>query len=201
MARIASNTEGVSLVDLYARYPTFEIDVEVEQQQLLAHDVIVFQFPLYWYSTPALLKEWQDLVLEHGFAYGTGGIVLQGKVLMAALSSGGDKGSYQHDGANKHTIKETLTPLKQTANISGMHYLPPFCLFNARSAKKENRLEQHLDDWEQLLTLLRDHDLDFEQLDALPTCNLALNTMEEKSQDIDAKKTGFDALTSLGELE
>jgi glutathione-regulated potassium-efflux system ancillary protein KefG len=40
MARIASNTEGVLLVDLYARYPTFEIDVRVEQQQLLDHDVI-----------------------------------------------------------------------------------------------------------------------------------------------------------------
>ncbi len=179
MARIASNTEGVSLVDLYAQYPTFEIEVGTEQKRLLDHDVIVFQFPLYWYSTPSLLKEWQDLVLEHGFAYGTGGIALQGKVLVAALSAGGSQESYQHDGANLHTIKETLTPLRQTANISGMHYLPPFCLFNARSAKEENRLEQHLDSWEKLLHMLRDQELDIDKLDKYTTCNVVLDKLNE----------------------
>ena len=46
---------------------------EREQELLLEHDVIVFQHPFYWYSTPAILKEWQDLVLEHGWAYGDGG--------------------------------------------------------------------------------------------------------------------------------
>ena len=179
MARIARNTEGVTLVDLYARYPAFEIDVELEQKQLLAHDVIVFQFPLYWYSTPSLLKEWQDLVLEHGFAYGSGGTALHGKILIAALSAGGDKESYQHDGANLHTIRETLTPLRQTANISGMHYLPPFCLFKARAAGKENRLERHLDDWEKLLQMLRDQNLAFDKFDALATCNVALDKFNE----------------------
>ena len=53
--------EGVTFVDLYAEYPRFEIDVDREQARLLAHDVIVFQNPLFWYSTPAILKEWQDL--------------------------------------------------------------------------------------------------------------------------------------------
>ena len=62
--------EGVRLHDLYEAYPDFLIDVEAEQALLLEHDVIVFQHPVYWYSSPAILKEWQDLVLEHGFAYG-----------------------------------------------------------------------------------------------------------------------------------
>jgi glutathione-regulated potassium-efflux system ancillary protein KefG len=60
--------------DLYETYPDFAIDIEAEQEKLLtAHDVIALQFPLYWYSTPALLKEWLDLVWLHGFAYGEDG--------------------------------------------------------------------------------------------------------------------------------
>ena len=65
--------EGVTLVDLYAEYPDYRIDIDREQQRLVDHDVVVFMFPLYWYSTPAILKEWQDLVLEHGWAYGSTG--------------------------------------------------------------------------------------------------------------------------------
>ena len=45
--------EGVTLKDLYAEYPDFHIDVDREQADLLAHDVLVFLHPLYWYSTPA----------------------------------------------------------------------------------------------------------------------------------------------------
>ena len=68
--------EGVTAVDLYYEYPTYNINIDREQQRLLDHDVIVFQFPLYWYSTPSILKEWQDLVLEYGFAYGHDGTAL-----------------------------------------------------------------------------------------------------------------------------
>ena len=78
MADAVAGIDGITLVDLYAEYPDFQIDIDREQQRLLEHDVIVFQHPLYWYSTPAILKEWQDLVLEHGFAYGSGGTALQG---------------------------------------------------------------------------------------------------------------------------
>ncbi|GHD32464.1 NAD(P)H-dependent oxidoreductase [Halioglobus pacificus] len=79
LLRRSRETEAVTVVDLYEQYPDFRIDVEAEQQRLLEHDVIVFMFPLYWYSTPAILKEWQDLVLEYGFAYGKDGNALHGK--------------------------------------------------------------------------------------------------------------------------
>ena len=58
LARVAQQIEGVTLVDLYAEYPNFEIDVDLEQAHLVEHDVLVFQHPVYWYSSPALLKEW-----------------------------------------------------------------------------------------------------------------------------------------------
>ncbi len=78
----AKAVEGVTLHDLYEAYPDFLIDVDHEQALLLRHDVIVFQHPVYWYSSPAILKEWQDLVLEHGFAYGRAGTALAGKALL-----------------------------------------------------------------------------------------------------------------------
>lgn len=85
----AQKIEGVTCVDLYGEYPRFNINIDREQQRLREHDVVIFQFPLYWYSTPAILKEWQDLVLEYGFAYGTEGTELQGKTMLCVLSAGG----------------------------------------------------------------------------------------------------------------
>ncbi|WP_211903832.1 NAD(P)H-dependent oxidoreductase [Ralstonia syzygii] len=80
------------------RYPRYDIDVDDEQQRLAEHDAIVFQFPLYWYSTPPILKEWQDLVLEHGFAYGETGAALKGKPWLCAATAGASHGAYAFDG-------------------------------------------------------------------------------------------------------
>lgn len=73
--------------DLYGTYPNFTIDVEKEQQLLLELERIVFQFPMYWYSSPALLKQWEDDVLALGWAYGTGGTKSYGKELLLAIST------------------------------------------------------------------------------------------------------------------
>ncbi|MGE5155415.1 MAG: NAD(P)H-dependent oxidoreductase, partial [Bdellovibrio bacteriovorus] len=100
LAQAARRVPGVELVDLYAEYPTLAIDVDREQARLLASDVLIFLHPLYWYSTPAILKEWQDLVLEHGFAYGSSGTALQGKLFFSALSAGGPEPAYCAQGYN-----------------------------------------------------------------------------------------------------
>src|SRR4051812_19800739 len=80
---------GVRLHDLYEEYPDLNIDVDREQELLLAHDVYVMQHPFFWYSGPAILKEWQDLVLEHNWAYGREGHALVGKVTFNVISAGG----------------------------------------------------------------------------------------------------------------
>ena len=79
MARAAAGVEGITFVDLYRDYPRLDIDIVVEQTRLLEHDVILFEFPMFWYSTPSIIKEWEDLVLEHGFAYGADGDKLAGQ--------------------------------------------------------------------------------------------------------------------------
>lgn len=121
-----SDLPGVTINDLGRRYPDFQIDGERERELLLAHDVIVLQFPFYWYHTPAILKEWQDETLAFGFAYGPGGDRLHGKALMVAMTTGGPADAYHPDGYNRFTFEQLLAPLQATANLTGMNWLPPF---------------------------------------------------------------------------
>lgn len=182
LAEATAGVDGVTLVDLYAEYPQLDIDVDREQKRLLAHDVIVFMHPLYWYSTPAILKEWQDLVLEHGFAYGSGGTALAGKIFFCALTAGGAATAYCEQGYNHFTIRQLLTPIEQTANLCGMVYLPPFALFSARTAVDEGRFDTHVADWLRLLGALRDGRADIATARELPSLNTNLSTVIPASQ-------------------
>ena len=172
--------DKVTLVDLYAEYPTFRIDIDREQERLVAHDIIVFMFPLYWYSTPALLKEWQDLVLEYGFAYGSKGKALHGKSFLCAVSAGGAEQTFSAEGNNHYTIRELLHPLEQTAVLTGMRYLPPFTLFGARTAVEEGRVKYHVEHWQQVLIALRDNHLDLNKAERLAKLNDSLVPLDEQ---------------------
>ncbi|MBY7767388.1 NAD(P)H-dependent oxidoreductase [Vibrio fluvialis] len=174
-ARYARN---VTLVDLYGEYPTFNIDVDKEQQRLLDHDVIVFQFPMYWYSTPSILKEWQDLVLEYGFAYGQDGTALHGKTLLCITSTGGKSESYQASGYNHYSVRELLRPIEQMAGMTGMQYLAPLVLFDARAACDDERLNAHIKRYMQVLQALGDDCIDIERAGELPTLNQYFRPME-----------------------
>lgn len=127
----ARNTEGVTVHDLYESYPDFLIDVRAEQQLLENHSAVVLQHPFYWYSSPALVKEWLDLVLEHGWAYGDTGRALQGKVMAQAISAGGPDAAYQRTGSNHFTVRELLAPFEQTARLCGMSYAEAFTVHSA----------------------------------------------------------------------
>ncbi|MED3998825.1 NAD(P)H-dependent oxidoreductase [Priestia aryabhattai] len=123
--------EDVTVNNIYERYPNWEIDVEKEQELLLKHDRIVFQFPFYWYSTPPLMKKWLDDVLTFGWAYGTNGTKLHGKEFVLAISVGGPQKSYRAGGYNNYTISELTKPLQQTANLTGMKFLTHFVQYNS----------------------------------------------------------------------
>ena len=171
MFEAAGKLPGVTAIDLYGEYPTYDIDIDREQQRLLDHDVVVFQYPFYWYSTPSLLKEWQDLVLEYGFAYGESGNRLSGKIFLSALTAAGAEADYQNDGSNLFSLRELLQPLEQTANLCGMIYLPPFVLFRSRSARQEGRIEPHVRQWLDLLQALRDDKIDIRACQPLALLN------------------------------
>lgn len=151
----AATVQGITRVDLYADYPRFDIDIDREQQRLVAHDVIVLQFPLFWYAAPSLLKEWLDLVLEHGFAYGRAGDRLAGKGLQLAVTAAGAQEAYGPGGYNRYPIRDYLRPFEQTARLCGMAFLPPYALFGALQDDAAAR-DRHVAGYATLLSALRD---------------------------------------------
>lgn len=175
LLRASRGQDGVTVVDLYREYPDYRIDIDREQQRLRDHDIVVFMFPLFWYSTPALLKEWQDLVLEYGFAYGHEGTALRGKTFLCALTAGGPEKAYRADGFNHYTLRELLQPIEQTTALCGMHFIAPFALFGARTAHDEGRVQAHVADWQKVLDALRDDRLDLEAAQKATTLNAALD--------------------------
>lgn len=131
LAKAAKGLSGVTFKDLYETYPDFVVDIETEQAALVKHDVIALQFPLYWYSTPALMKEWLDLVWLHGFAYGEDGEALKGKRLFVACTTGASAKAYHMHGYNRFSMDEFLRPLEQTAHLCGMEWETPFVVHGA----------------------------------------------------------------------
>lgn len=126
LLRHIRDIEGVTIRDLYEHYPDFDIDIKEEQRVLLQHDIIIWQHPFYWYSCPAIIKQWLDLVLEHSWAYGSKGKMLTGKRVLNVISCGGRKEAYQPSGYNRFSIQQLLAPMEQTARLCNMTYLPPF---------------------------------------------------------------------------
>ena len=167
---VASQVAGVTCVDLYAEYPRFDIDVNAEQARLLDHDIVVFQCPLFWYSTPAIIKEWQDLVLEQGFAYGHDGTALSGKVMLMALTAAGPEEAYSEQGYQHFDLRTFLSPLEQTAGLCKMRFAAPYVLFDAlrETDVPGERIAQHAQGYQMLLEALVAERYDFDAVDKLP---------------------------------
>ena len=67
---------------------SFENSIKQEQHKLASSDLLVFQFPLWWWSFPRILKGWIDRVLSSGFAYGNDA-TLEPKKIMYSITTGG----------------------------------------------------------------------------------------------------------------
>lgn len=132
--------ENITFWDLYEKYPDFNIDIKCEKELLLEHNVILWHHPFYWYSAPALLKQWIDLVLEFGWAYGPGGTALSGKSVANVITTGGARESYTPEKSNRYTIREYLRPFEQTARLCKMDYLPPFAVQSTHRLSHEELL-------------------------------------------------------------
>jgi len=132
---------GVTCRKMYDLYPDFNIDTKEEQEVLLENDIIVWQHPFYWYSSPSLMKEWIDLVLEHGFAYGKMGMALKGKRVMSAISTGARRETYGAEDGVKYSFRHLLAPFEQTVSLCRMQYLPPF-VTNGTHLLKEDQIEK-----------------------------------------------------------
>ena len=170
LIRVAESSEGVDVRHMYDLYPDFFIDRKAEQQILPEYDVIIWQHPVYWYSSPSLLKEWMDVVLEHGFAYGRSGRALEGKWILNAVSVGGNREAYSPQGARKHTLRELFLPFAMTAGLCRMEYLPPFAVHGTHLLEGKG-IGAAGKDYGQVLEILRDPRLDPAELNGLEYMN------------------------------
>ncbi|MEB2775923.1 NAD(P)H-dependent oxidoreductase [Algoriphagus sp. D3-2-R+10] len=147
--------ENVEIRDLYELYPDFNISIQAEQEALFEAEVVIWHHPIYWYSCPPLMKQWMDLVLEFGWAYGPGGIYLKGKYVVTSITTGGSQEAYQHDGRNNYKIEDFLRPFEQTARLCNMTYLPPFHVAGTHKITA-TELREKAKSYKELLLCFRD---------------------------------------------
>ena len=119
LSKLLPHAESVYLDKLY---PDFKIDVMAEQERLLRADIIVFQFPLFWYGAPSLLHRWVEQTFVHGFSHGHTGDKLKGKQLVLSFTSGAPEDMYRHGGLQNYPIEDFLPPYKQLANLCGLQW-------------------------------------------------------------------------------
>lgn len=135
----------------------FSPDIAAEMEKLRWADFVLFQFPLWWFSVPAILKGWIDRVFAMGFVYGGGMWYdkggLKGKKAMLSLTTGGPDHIYSKDGINGD-IDQILFPIHHgMLFFSGMEVLPPFIAWSVASVSDEQR-ERYLEEFKQrLLTI------------------------------------------------
>lgn len=154
----------VTIDSLSEHYPDFRIDTAAEQKKVVDADVIVWQFPLFWYAKPSLLQRWEEEVFTHGFSHGTNGKALQGKKLILSVTTGAPAEFYARDGRPNGGLEDVLMPATQaTVSLTGMTLVDPvvitygvsYTLRNDPEQAKE--LERKADDHAaRLVALLRD---------------------------------------------
>lgn len=116
-------------------------DIAREQEKLLWADAVILQFPLWWYSLPAILKGWVERVYAYGFAYGVGEHsdrhwgnrfgegTLAGKRAMLIVTAGGWESHYGPRGVNG-PMDDLLFPIHHgILYYPGFDVLPPFVVY------------------------------------------------------------------------
>ncbi|MBB6563837.1 putative NADPH-quinone reductase [Acidovorax soli] len=134
LADAAAAVPGVQVVDMAALYPEGRaIDGDAEVRRLLSARRVVLQFPVQWYSSPPLLKAWQDAVLTRMFymAYASEGRHLEGTPLLVAATAGNVPEAYTPTGQNLFSLAELLRPLQATAHRCGLPWAEPFLVYRA----------------------------------------------------------------------
>jgi len=150
LAEAARAMPGVDLRDLYELYPDFDIDAEGERALLEAAHLVVLLHPIRWYGMPSMLKEWMDVVLRPGWAYGDGECALRGKSCWLVASTGSPAEAYGPEGIHGHPFDAFLLPIRQIAALCGMDWLAPLVLHGSVDAG-EAAIEAHVHEFRRRL--------------------------------------------------
>lgn len=136
-------------------------DIKQEQTKILNAGAIILQFPLWWFSTPAILKGWLDRVFTPGFAYEkdkwfSDGLLKPRKVMLASTTQSPDSAYAQ--GGMHGDIEQYLLPINHTLRFAGLTVVKPFVAYGVMSTDDTTR-QQYLYDYEQ--AILNNLDINF----------------------------------------
>jgi len=136
---------------------TVSADVACEQHKVAEADLVIFQFPVWWFSLPAILKGWVDRVLSRGFAYAAGRKydtgLLKGKRAMLSLTTGTASTLYTANGIDGD-LHHILWPIHNgILAYTGFTVLPPFAAWMPAQVTDEQR-EHYLERYAQHLAQL-----------------------------------------------
>jgi NAD(P)H dehydrogenase (quinone) len=126
-----------------AAHDGFAPDIRAEMDRLVWCDALLFQFPLWWFGLPAILKGWVDRVFALDFAYGYGRFyengVFRGKRAMLSLTTGGPESSYIEGGMSGE-MSMLLYPIQHgMLHFVGMDVVPPFVAYGPARLSQEQR--------------------------------------------------------------
>jgi len=133
-----------------SQHRAFIPEIQAEIDKLLWCELLLLQFPLWWFSVPAIMKGWLDRVLVNGVAYGAGRRLenggLRGRSAMLALTTGCYPEMMAPDGL-LGDMNVILWPLQfGTFAYTGMRVLPPFTAWAIQYSTPEQRA-RYLDDY------------------------------------------------------
>lgn len=138
---------------------SFADEVEQEQQKVEWCDLMIWQFPLWWFSVPGILKGWVDRVFAMGRFYGAGRLyeqgVFSGKKALLSLTTGGEEAAYSPGGFNGDIINMLKPIHRGIFRFTGWSVLHPHIVWGPARIGQEART-QELDKWKKRLLQLVD---------------------------------------------
>ncbi|KXF80214.1 NAD(P)H-dependent oxidoreductase [Enterovibrio coralii] len=132
-----SNVSDLSVRKLDVLYPSFDIDVAAEQQALVDAELVIFQFPLYWSTYPAIMKQWFDAVFTYNFAFGPEGDKLKGKKVILSITCGATENSYAEGEFNFFALERYLDAAMHPANAAQMDIVDEVITFEMNAIVEE----------------------------------------------------------------
>lgn len=139
--------------ELATEYPDGVIDVDREQALIASHGNLILQFPIYWFNSPPILKEWLDKVLTEGWAFGKSGDNLKGRKIALGVTAGGNRAEYLKEGRYKHNLEEVLVPFEVTATYCNADYQSFYAFYNA-DATHPDKIDQSAKEYVDFLNKL-----------------------------------------------
>lgn len=126
--------EQVTIHNIYKLYPTYEIDIQVEQQLIEQHDQVILQFPFYWFGCPPLMKKWLDEVFSSGWAFDAKINQMENFPVALVVSAGINQDEYSQTGKSGYSLEQLLAPFETIFNYLKSDYRGFYAFYGSHKA-------------------------------------------------------------------